>query len=483
LAGELRAKKNRAMSLTKSRPGRASLKLVGDQLEIPLVDGSRRPYVNLDYAASAPPLVAVTEAVQALMPYYSSVHRGAGFKSQVSTLLYEGARLALRDFFGARADDSVVFTRNTTDSINLLAASLPPGTEVVTFATEHHANLLPWQRGALEVSYLPPPTSAQDALELLAAHLKSRRADLVAVTGASNVTGELWPVAELAQLAHDRGARILIDAAQLAPHCPIGIAKWNVDYLAASGHKLYAPYGAGVLVGRPDWLERADPYMRGGGAVDFVTTTEVQWTGLPDRQEAGSPNVVGAAAMGAAVQVLSSYGMAEIADDELELADYLRQRMQQIEGIETYRLWEPSAARIGVVPFNVRGYEHNLVASILSAEHGIGVRHGCFCAHPLMLHLLQVDAGEASRIRDSFRHAQHPTVPGAVRASLGIGTTREQVDYFLGAVAVLAGEGPRWQYRHDATTGEYYPDPDPRPWPELGMRMASIHRVSGAESS
>ncbi|MET8254525.1 aminotransferase class V-fold PLP-dependent enzyme [Micromonospora sp. NPDC005197] len=209
--------------------------------------------INLDYAATAPCARAAADAVTELLPWYASVHRGAGALSRRCTLAYERARQTVGDFFGARADDHVIFTRNTTDALNLLARALPVGTTVVTFAGEHHANLLPWPRGSVRLSV---PADPAGAVRALAAALTELRRDsnpalpvLVAVTGASNVTGELWPVAELARVAHRHNARIVLDAAQLAPHAPVDLHTLDVDYLAVSGHKLYAPFGAGVLIG------------------------------------------------------------------------------------------------------------------------------------------------------------------------------------------------------------------------------------------
>ncbi len=464
-------------AISKARPS-----LLGESIEVPLVTGELRRYVNLDYAASAPPLAEVVSALEQFLPYYSSVHRGAGYKSQISTAAYEGARTAVHAFFGARPDDVVVFTRNTTDSINLLAESLPDEASVVTFSSEHHANLLPWQKGKLRVTYLTAPQSAEDAIERLDKHLATASTDLVAITGASNVTGELWPVAELAEVAHKHGARLLLDAAQLAPHVPVSLADLGVDYMAASGHKIYAPFGAGVLIGRSDWLQRSAPFLRGGGAVDFVTTSEVLWTSLPDRQEAGSPNVVGAVALGAAVQVLNSYGMSRLATEELKLARYARGRIQDIPKVDVYRLWNSEADRIGVVTFNVRGYEHSHLAAILSAEFGIGVRHGCFCAHPLMLELLHVDPSAAAQIRNEFRHGYRPRVPGAVRMSIGLGTTKDEVDYLVDALARIVSDGPQWNYTVSPQSGEFAPTPDPRPWPALTVAL-SHNSLGRAESS
>ncbi|WP_298339025.1 aminotransferase class V-fold PLP-dependent enzyme [Ferrimicrobium sp.] len=448
------------------------LDLVGSSIEVPLVSGEWRRYVNLDYAASTPALVDVAAKLETFLPYYSSVHRGAGMKSQISTAAYEGARETLRGFFHGRPTDTVIVTRNTTDSMNLLASCLPDGAKVVAFTSEHHATLLPWAQTPGNIHYLTMPTSASVAIQALADYLtKHPDTTLVAVTGASNVTGEVWPIAELTRLAHDHGARIVVDAAQMAPHLPIDMTSLDVDYLAASGHKLYAPYGAGVLIGRADWLDSADAYLRGGGAVDFVTPTEVLWSSGAPRHEAGSPNVLGAVAMAIACDTLANYGMDKLAAEEISLAQYARQRLGEVPGIELYRLWEPEAPRIGVVTFNLAPYDHSHLAAILSAEYGIGVRHGCFCAHPLILELLNVSDDQATSLRAELKAGRRPRLPGAVRMSVGIGTTHEDVEYLVASLTQIANDGPRWTYAIDPTTGEFAPDPDPRPWPDLPITL------------
>ncbi|HUY55237.1 MAG TPA: aminotransferase class V-fold PLP-dependent enzyme [Candidatus Nanopelagicaceae bacterium] len=458
------------------------LELVGFDQQVPLVGGNSHRYVNLDYAASSPALRRVQDAVDALVPWYSSVHRGAGYKSQVSTAAYEGARAVVKSFFHAQPQDVVIFTRNTTDSVNLLASSLADGASVVAFASEHHANLLPWQLGRLRVTYLPAPRSSAEALERLSGHLSHGRTDLVAITGASNVTGEIWPVAELASLAHSNGARLLLDAAQLAPHLPISMVRLGVDYLAASGHKMYAPYGAGVLIGQPDWLAQSAPFLRGGGAVDFVTVDEVLWSSLPERQEAGSPNVVGAVAMEAAAEALTEFGMARLGAEEIRLGDYARAQLAALPGVQVYGLWDQAAIRIGVVPLNVAGYEHSQLAAILSAEYGIGVRHGCFCAHPLMLELMDTKPAAAAAIRQDLRRGQHPRIPGAVRISLGIGTTEDDIDYLTRSLRQIIEEGPSWTYRIAPDSGDYVPDPDPREWPDLPILLPPLSLSMGESS-
>ena len=460
------------------------LVLAGDGVLVPLVTGDLRPYRNFDYAASAPALQAVADAVSALIPWYSSVHRGAGFKSQVSTAAYEGAREVVREFVNAPQHHEVIFTRNTTDSMNLLASALPDGARVITFLNEHHANLLPWRRST--VVHLPVPPGPGELLASLRDALRGGPrigATLVAVSGASNVTGELWPLSQIATLAHEYGARVLVDAAQLAPHIRIDMVALDVDYLALSGHKLYAPYGAGILVGRPDWLEQRAPFLQGGGAVRLVTSDSVLWAPLPDRQEAGSPNVLGAVAMGVAMETLTAYGMDRIAAEETALHRHLLDRVLGIRGLHWYTSWEVSHPRVGLMTFNLEGVDYGLLAAILSAEYGIAVRHGCFCAHPLMLHLMHVDRAEVDRIGLELLAGDRRRVPGAVRVSLGLGTTAADIDYLADALATIAEGGPTWDYRRSAQTAEYEPVADPRSWPDLPLRLAGRDSAGLGEAS
>jgi selenocysteine lyase/cysteine desulfurase len=448
-------------ALASSHSTSLPLPVVGDDLVVPLVTGDRVRHVNLDYAASAPCLSSVFDAVSTLLPWYSSVHRGAGFASAVTTEIYAAARDAVAGFVGARSSDAVVFTRNTTDALNLLAAALPDDTRVVTFASEHHANLLPWRRG--RHVHLPVPTSADDALARAEDALRTihSRHRLLAVTGASNVTGELWPLAELSVIAHRHHARLAVDAAQLAPHRPINMAALGADYLALSGHKLYAPFGGGVLIGCTDWLDAAHPYLAGGGAVRRVTVEDTEWTVGAARHEAGTPNVVGAAALAAACRALIRVGMANVVAHEAALLDRVTRGLGALDGIELLSMWAPSRERIGVVAFNLRGWHHSALAAVLSAEHGIGLRDGAFCAHPLL----------AALAKEPKRDVQGAApLPGAVRASFGVGTSDADVDRFLGALNELICAGPRWRYRIEG--GRCVPDPDPRPRPRLHHDIA-----------
>lgn len=446
-------------------------RLCGTAIRVPLADGTSRRYVNLDCAASTPALEAVVTAVNEALPWYSSVHRGAGHLSQVSTRLYEAARQAVGTFVGARGDDSVVFVRNTTDAINHLAACLrvPAGSTVLVTEIEHHANMLPWRRlGGVE--HLPPPATPAALLDSMEAALRDAggRVAVVAVTGASNVTGEVMPVIEMARLAHAHGAIFSVDAAQLAPHRPIDMTAMDIDCLAFSGHKMYAPFGAGALVVRTDLVADAEPLLAGGGAVDFVTLDDVLWTAMPDRLEAGSPNVIGAIALGVAATTLTEVGMERIAEHERDLLARIDAAFATLPRLRRLRLWQGDAVdRLGVVTFTVEGMHHALVAAALSAEHGIGVRHGCFCAHPYITHLLGIDAAGADTVRNSLRRGERASIPGAVRASFGIGTTEEDIDTFTGAMAELLEHGPRLRYAQDEHTGDFLPLSDVRTWPRF----------------
>ncbi|GAA3696589.1 aminotransferase class V-fold PLP-dependent enzyme [Nonomuraea antimicrobica] len=397
--------------------------VLGADLEVPVKGGRLVGYANLDYAASAPCLEPVSAAVTAALPAYSSVHRGAGYASQLTTARYEQARHTVRAFVGARPDDAVIFTRNTTDATNLLAGCLPAGTTTVVFDTEHHASLLPWPDA---VRLAPPafPGEAVRAADEALAGIDGPK--LLVVTAASNVTGELWPIAALAHIAHRHGARILVDAAQLVPHRPVNLTALDLDYVAFSGHKLYAPFGAGALVGRRDWLAGGEPYLKGGGAVRSVGE-DVEWHDDPEpRHEAGTPNVLGAIALAAACDALTATGWTELVCEEERLIDRLRSGLASIAGVRELSLWGDDHPRVGIVSFTVAGYSAREVAEVLSGEHGIGVRDGKFCAHPFVRHLLGASDGGCD-----------DDTASAVRASIGIGSTQEHVDRLIEALRDL----------------------------------------------
>ena len=428
--------------------------LVGAGIRVPLLQGGEALYANLDYAATTPSLAPVAARIAEVLPWYASVHRGAGYLSVVSTSLYESARASVGRFVGARTDDVVVFTRNTTDALNLLVRAVPADGEIVYLDIEHHADLLPWQRH--QNRCVRAGATLAETIARLARALEERPAALLAITGASNVTGEIVPLADVVQVAHERGARVAVDAAQLAPHRLIDLAAVGADYAAFSGHKCYAPFGSGVLVGRRDWLDQAPAYLAGGGAIESVTVEETNWALSPERHEGGTPNFIGAVALAQACGLLADLVRSgAVEEHETTLRRRLLDGMAPLESIRPLRIWDDSKDAIGIVAFEVQGHEAGLVAAFLSCEHAVGVRDGKFCAHPL---IERISGGRS-----------------ALRASFGIGTTIDDVDRLIEGLTHYLEHGPRGSYsRHDRW---FMPDFDSRPvpFPEVNLADPNLH--------
>jgi selenocysteine lyase/cysteine desulfurase len=450
--------------------------LIGSGQLVPCLDGIDRPAVELDQAASTQALPEAAARVAEFLPWYSSVHRGAGFRSRRATAAYENARRAVLSFAGRDpdGDDVAVLCRNTTEAVNHLAyrLRLAPSDVVVTTVVEHHANLLPWGRVA-ERRYVECATDGTFALDAVEAALDAGpKPVLLAVTGASNVTGWLPPIDAIIESAHLRGIPVAVDAAQLAPHRPLPT---KADYLAFSGHKLYAPFGSGALIGPRSTFETGDPFLAGGGAVDLVGLDEVVWTAPPDREEAGSPNVIGAVALHAAIDAIEAIGWKRIAAHEHALVGRLRQGLAAIDGVHLLGPAVDSGIEtLPVAAFTIEGMHHALVAARLSAEYGIAVRHGCFCAHPYVVRLLGLGDVAVDTYRNEVLRGDHRNVPGAVRASAGLGTSGEEIDALLAAVADLSGGLPApVAYEQDAGTGDYFPVTDLPGWRDAARELGA----------
>ncbi len=461
-----------AVAGTMTAPG-LPVVLVGDGLEVPCIDGRARPYLNLDAAASTSALPAVAERVQEFLPWYSSVHRGAGYKSRQATAAYEHARASAFRFAGRQGDEHVaIICRNTTEAINHLAYRLRLQADdvVVTTVVEHHANLLPWARLCRRrfVECSPAGTFSTD--DVLAALTDGPPPRLLAITGASNVTGWLPPLEQIIPMAHELGIPVLVDGAQLAPHRPLPA---TADFVAWSGHKMYAPFGAGVLVAPRTTFLDGDPFLAGGGAVDLVDLDEVTWTDPPEREEAGSPNVIGAVALATAIGELEHLGWPAITAHDAAIAQRLRRGLAAIAGVRLLgpALEEPT---LPVATFTVDGLHHALVAARLSAEHAIGVRHGCFCAHPYLMRLLDLTPSEIDAYRTSVLHHDRRTMPGAVRASAGLSTSAADVDRLLAAVAEVASGRPApVDYTQDVHTGDFWPTGAAPGWADEDRSMGA----------
>ncbi|MBB2890482.1 aminotransferase class V-fold PLP-dependent enzyme [Flexivirga oryzae] len=429
------------------RSGEGLPQTISADLGVPTVHRTVTDYANFDHGATTPALLQVADAVTKVQRRYGSVHRGAGYASRVTTGWFEAARAEVADFVGARADDQVVFTRNTTDALRLLAHCVPQDAQVFAWESAHHAAVLPWPGS--RTTRLPVPTSTPHAAQLLREALQHSPSttNLVVITGACNVTGEIWPVAELVAVAQEFGARTVLDAAQYAPHVALDIAALGVDWVAFSGHKLYAPYGAGVLAGRTDWLDAADPYLPAGGATARVHRDHTQWHRGPARHEGGTPNAVGAVAIAAACATLRS-NRTTIAAHEAQLYARLHAGLAAIPGVRILAALG-DRPNVGVVTFTVDGYEPSLVSQVLADEHAIAVRDGRFCAHLLCDAIAGDDAT-------------------AIRASLGLATTGEHVDRLVSAVRRLVEHGPALSYVHTGDGWSAPADPrdlaEPLPW-------------------
>lgn len=441
---------------------------VGLEALIPLIDGTCRRYINFDNAASTPPMKAVQQAVDDFLVYYSSIHRGTGFKSQLSTHAYEQARSIVMEFVGANPEDhTCIFGKNTTEAINKLARRLPLNGKrniVLASGMEHHSNDLPWRAAADVVHIRLTPDGHLDLEDFEAQLTKyADRIALVALSGASNVTGYLNPIHQLAERVHAVGALFLVDCAQLAPHRKINMLTLDnpahLDFIGLSAHKMYAPFGTGALIGRKDVFEIGDPDMTGGGTVEIVTLDNVVWTSPPERDEAGSPNVVGAVALAAAIRQLEAIGMSEVARHEADLTTYALEKLNALHEIKVYGDTDPTKAgdRLGVIPIQLRNVPHFLAAAVLGYEFGIGVRSGCFCAHPYILHLLGLTSDEAAEVRQRMIEGDKSEMPGLIRASFGLYNTRQEVDNLIDALQRISAGEYKGNYTQDKASGEYSP--------------------------
>ncbi|GAA4753844.1 aminotransferase class V-fold PLP-dependent enzyme [Modestobacter marinus] len=424
--------------------------LVGADLRVP-VGGEPRRYVDLDAAATTSASAGVVRAVQEFLPWYSSVHRGAGAKSQVTSARYEQARETLTRFVGADpATHVALFPRNTTEALNLVAfrLGLTRDDVVVTTAVEHHANLLPWQRHAQLRVVDVDESGTYDAAAVVAALDERPTPRVLAVSGASNVTGWLPDLAAITAAARDRGVLVVVDGAQLVPHRPVDMTALGIDVLAWSGHKMFAPFGASGLVVDRRLLADGEPFLVGGGAVKAVSHEEVVWADTPDRDDAGTPNVIGVVALAAAAAELLAAGERNRRHEDL-LVRALDDELATVPGLR--RLGPTSGDRLPVAAFVLDGMPHGEVAERLAQEHGIGVRSGCFCAHPYLSRLFGLTPAEVQQFHDDARAGRADRLPGAVRVSCSPATPLADVATLGEALRALTS---RAATRPAATAGQ-----------------------------
>ena len=438
--------------------------MIGIGTLVPVLDGTERPYIFLDNAASTPAFRSVLQAVEQFLPWYSGVHRGTGFKSLLATEVFDAAHDVVGRFVGADLlADTVIFTKNTTEAINKLARrfSFHPQDIVVTTSMEHHSNDLPWRKhaavrhvGVTADGHIDLPALKRTLGEL------AGRVRVVAVSGASNITGICSPVHEIASWAHAAGACIVVDAAQLAPHRSIRMGAaddpGHIDFLALSAHKMYAPFGTGALIGPREFFEKGEPDSVGGGVVDAVSLDRAVWNHPPHKEEAGSPNVIGGVALAEAITVLEAVGMDAIAHHEQELLKYAYAKLRAINGVVLYGPAEDLSGKVGVITFNIEGMHHGLTAAILGLEGGIGVRNGCFCAHPYVKEILHVSPGDDRIFTEEVVGGNKSRMPGMVRASLGCYNSEEDIDALADMLAKIVRGDFTGSYTQDRSTGAFF---------------------------
>ncbi len=418
-----------------------------------------KEYVFFDNAASTPALKSVYQQMEEIMKYYSNVHRGTGYKAFYSTELFDKSREYVKEFVGASENDTAILVKNTTEAVNKLArimkANFPDATILIS-EMEHHSNILPWKKhfrtrwwqvdenGRLDLNRLEEILKEED-----------RNIKLVAVTGASNVTGFTNPIYEIAAIAHKYGAYVFIDGAQLVPHKKISMTtdkdSEKIDFLAFSAHKIYSPFGSGALIGDKKIFSTKDPSCVGGGTIKFVAKEETVWADPPDREEAGTPNIPGAISLALTLKRLNSYSFQNLEKKEEELAKYFIEKFKELNKFTLLGDQSRSKEDFSVFSFkNDEGLSPFLIASILSFEEGIGVRAGCFCAHPYLAKLMNFSKEKVEEVKKKIINDEIDKFPGAIRASLSFYNTEEEIDRLFEILKKIEkGEYSKYYFKKD----------------------------------
>ncbi len=377
-----------------------------------------KPLVYFDNAATTQkPRQVVDKIAEVYYKYNSNIHRGVHTLSRIATEAHEAARKTVQEFIGAEHAHEIIFTRGTTESINLVANSFceefcNEGDEILVSGMEHHSNIVPWQlvagRKGLKVKHVPFFDNGELDMEAFE-NLLTKKTKIVSIVHVANSTGVVNPIEKIIEKAHTLNIPVLIDAAQSVPHFAIDVQKLDVDFLVFSGHKMYGPNGMGVLYGKEKWLEAMPPYHGGGEMIETVTFEETTYNGLPFKFEAGTPDYVGSVALAEAIAYMQRIGLDEIKKHEDELLAYATQQLKQIDGVKIYG---ESEHKSGVLSFLINDI-HPFDMGTLLDQLGIAIRTGHHCAQPVM---------------DRFK------IPGTMRASFGLYNTKEEVDTFIAAL-------------------------------------------------
>jgi cysteine desulfurase / selenocysteine lyase len=377
-----------------------------------------KPLIYFDNAASTQKPVQVLMAQERLQnDFYGNIHRAAHFMADKATEEFEAVRDKVQQFINAESREEIIFTKGTTESANLVAASfgeqfLKSGSEIIVSEMEHHSNIVPWQLIALakgaKIVKLPVSESGELQTGLLP-DLITSKTKLIAVTHVSNVLGTINPVEQISKIAHQKNIPVFVDGAQAVQHIPVDVQALDVDFYAFSAHKMYGPNGVGVLYGKRKWLEQMPPYQGGGEMIAEVSFEKTTFSEIPFKFEAGTPNITGVVAFGAAIDLLQQTGLENISAWEQELLAYATQQLKEMEG---WRIYGEAPQKSGVISFNINGI-HPFDLGTMLDKTGVAVRTGHHCADPLM---------------------KFYNIPGTVRASFGLYNTKEEIDRFMQAL-------------------------------------------------
>jgi cysteine desulfurase / selenocysteine lyase len=433
------------------------------QAKYPVLTGDgikNTPVAYLDNAASSPmPSFLQKKFCEIFNNYYSNVHRGSHFFSQVSSEKFDEARNIVAGFIGGdRKKHEIIFTYNTTDSLNLASHLIKEEKGIILVSeAEHHSNYLPYiKNNKIKLFNVTPPGDiSYDDLEN---KLKKYNVKLVAVTGVSNVTGIITDINRASKLAHKYGAKILVDGAQMLAHLPVNVKRDKIDFLVGAGHKMYAP-GVAFLYGPRSVLDKAEPYRPGGGTIDYVTEGGVGYAKSPERHEGGTPNIAGAVILGEIMEWLRGIGMSNIYNHEISLLKYLLKGIKKIPQVKIYGGMD-IGKNVGLISFNIEGVHHSLAAAILNYEGGVATRNGCHCAHIYLKRLLGLNKKDIEKIkkillkkRKGITEAENLIIPGTLRASLGVFNNKEDVDKLIKGVKMIAER--KWRGKYEYKSGAY----------------------------
>ncbi len=398
--------------------------IVGGNSLVRLENGNLVNYINFDNAATTPPFQSVLNEIVDFSNIYSSVHRGTGYKSIISSMIYDEGREIVLNFVGGNKEyHTVVFLKNTTECINKLSYRLQDTLKdkvVLSTYMEHHSNLLPWKY-RFTTDYIEVDSMGRLCLEDLEFKLKlyKGKVGLVAVTGASNVTGYINPIYDIARICHSYGAKILVDGAQLIPHNhfdmkPIDSPE-HIDYIAFSAHKMYAPFGTGVLIAPKNTFEKGFSEHIGGGTIKFVSIKDTIWADPPEKEEAGTPNLMGVVALSTSIKTLQNLNIQNIEEYERNLTKYALDLLKNIPQLILYDDMNVEE-KVSIISFNMKGLNHDELATMLAREGGIAVRNGCFCAQPYVQRLLKISDEDMKK----YMNDESLVRPGLVRISFGL---------------------------------------------------------------